>query len=69
MVGGQVSMIGGFSESLSGFSLKGFDIIPALSRKARIQAIDVGSRVMYEAMNRASNQNNSNIKPHDAWEN
>lgn len=46
-VGGHISMIGG----LSGFRVEGFDIIPAIVRKARLQAINVGSRDMFEAMN------------------
>ncbi|MGO4344032.1 NAD(P)-dependent alcohol dehydrogenase [Paenibacillus sp. MCAF9] len=46
-VGGHISMIGG----LSGFSVEGFDIIPAIVRKARLQAINVGSRDMFESMN------------------
>ncbi|WP_054024606.1 zinc-dependent alcohol dehydrogenase family protein [Bacillus sp. FJAT-28004] len=48
-VGGQISMIGG----LSGFRVEGFDIIPAIIRKARLQAINVGSRDMFESMNHA----------------
>lgn len=56
-MGGQVGVIGGFSQSLSGFSVNGFDIIPAIMRKARLQAINVGSREMFEAMNRAIGQN------------
>lgn len=46
-VGGHISMVGG----LSGFRVEGFDIIPAIVRKARLQAINVGSRDMFEAMN------------------
>ncbi|MFD0694729.1 NAD(P)-dependent alcohol dehydrogenase [Paenibacillus sp. GCM10027628] len=52
-VGGQISMIGG----LSGYQVEGFAIIPAIIRKARLQAINVGSRDMFEAMNRAIEQN------------
>lgn len=40
-------MIGG----LSGFRVEGFDIIPAIVRKARLKSINVGSRDMFEAMN------------------
>lgn len=51
-VGGQISLIGG----MSGFRVEGFDIIPAILRKARLQAINVGSRDMFESMNRAIEQ-------------
>ncbi|MBD0380477.1 zinc-dependent alcohol dehydrogenase family protein [Paenibacillus sedimenti] len=56
-VGGQISMVGG----LSGFRVEGFDIIPAILRKARLQAINVGSRDMFETMNRAIEQ--SGLRP------
>lgn len=52
-VGGQISLVGG----LSGFQVEGFEIIPAILRKARLQAINVGSRDMFETMNRAIEQN------------
>ncbi|MDT3429149.1 NADPH:quinone reductase-like Zn-dependent oxidoreductase [Paenibacillus forsythiae] len=52
-VGGQISLVGG----LSGFQVEGFEIIPAILRRARLQAINVGSRDMFEAMNRAIQQN------------
>lgn len=52
-VGGQISIVG----ILSGASVEGFDIVPAILRKARLQAINVGSRDMFEAMNRAIGQN------------
>ncbi|MDF2680074.1 MAG: NADPH:quinone oxidoreductase [Brevibacillus sp.] len=48
-VGGQISIIGG----LSGFQIEGLAIIPAIIRKARLQAINVGSREMFESMNAA----------------
>lgn len=51
-VGGQISMVG----VLSGFRVEGFDIIPAILRKARLQAINVGSRDMFESMNRTIEQ-------------
>lgn len=51
-VGGQISLIG----VLSGFQVEGFDIIPAILRKARLQAINVGSRDMFESMNRTIEQ-------------
>ncbi|KRF10760.1 hypothetical protein ASG93_17680 [Paenibacillus sp. Soil787] len=41
---------------LSGFRVEGFDIIPAILRKARLQAINVGSRDMFETMNHAIEQ-------------
>ncbi|CAG7648546.1 NAD(P)-dependent alcohol dehydrogenase [Paenibacillus allorhizosphaerae] len=56
-VGGQISMVG----VLSGYRVEGFDIIPAIIRKARLQAINVGSRDMFEAMNRAMKQ--SQLRP------
>lgn len=52
-VGGQISIVG----ILSGASVEGFDIVPAILKKARLQAINVGSRDMFEAMNRAIGQN------------
>lgn len=51
-VGGQISLIGG----LSGFQVDSFEIIPAILRKARLQAINVGSREMFETMNRTIEQ-------------
>ncbi len=51
-VGGQISIVG----ILSGAEVEGFSIIPALLRKARLQAINVGSRVMFERMNGAIEQ-------------
>ncbi|MFD0587010.1 NAD(P)-dependent alcohol dehydrogenase [Paenibacillus sp. GCM10027627] len=48
-VGGKISLIGG----LSGFEVGGFQIVPAIVRRAALQAINVGSRDMFEAMNRA----------------
>jgi NADPH:quinone reductase-like Zn-dependent oxidoreductase len=56
-VGGQISMVGG----LSGYHVAGFDIIPAIQRKARLQAINVGSRDMFESMNQAIEQ--SGLRP------
>jgi NADPH:quinone reductase-like Zn-dependent oxidoreductase len=47
-VGGQISIVG----LLSGARAE-MDIIPAILRKARLQAINVGSRDMFESMNRA----------------
>lgn len=52
-VGGRISLVGG----LSGFQVEGFEIIPAILRKARLQAINVGSRDMFETMNLAIKQN------------
>ncbi len=52
-LGGQISLIG----ILSGASVESFNIIAALQKKARLQAINVGSRDMFEAMNRAIEQN------------
>lgn len=52
-VGGRISLIGG----LSGFHVDGFDIIPAILRKATLQAINVGSRDMFEQMNHAIEEN------------
>ncbi|MDQ0062543.1 zinc-dependent alcohol dehydrogenase family protein [Paenibacillus harenae] len=48
-VGGQISIVG----ILTGASVEGLDIIPAIIRKARLQAINVGSRTMFENMNAA----------------
>ncbi|OXM85188.1 zinc-dependent alcohol dehydrogenase family protein [Paenibacillus rigui] len=48
-VGGQISMVG----ILSGAQVEAFHIVPAILRKARLQAINVGSREMFESMNRA----------------
>ncbi|MFX3633226.1 MAG: NAD(P)-dependent alcohol dehydrogenase [Candidatus Pristimantibacillus sp.] len=48
-VGGQISMVG----ILTGASVEGLAIIPAIIRKARLQAINVGSRAMFENMNTA----------------
>lgn len=48
-LGGQVSLVG----ILSGATVEGFDIVPTLMKKVRLQAINVGSREMFEAMNRA----------------
>lgn len=55
-VGGQISIIG----LLSGARAE-LDIVPALLRKARLQAINVGSRSMFEKMNRAIEQ--SGLRP------
>jgi NADPH:quinone reductase-like Zn-dependent oxidoreductase len=52
-VGGQISLIG----ILSGASVESFNIISAIIKKARLQAINVGSRDMFESMNRAIEQN------------
>lgn len=46
-VGGQISMVG----VLSGTNVENFAIIPAIIRKAKLQAINVGSRKMFEEMN------------------
>ncbi|MWC28850.1 zinc-dependent alcohol dehydrogenase family protein [Paenibacillus sp. MMS18-CY102] len=48
-VGGQISIVG----LLSGSSVEGLNLIPAILRKARLQAINVGSRTMFEHMNAA----------------
>ncbi|WP_258207115.1 zinc-dependent alcohol dehydrogenase family protein [Paenibacillus radicibacter] len=48
-VGGQISIVG----LLSGSEVEGFAIVPAILRKAKLQAINVGSREMFERMNRA----------------
>lgn len=47
--GGQISLIG----LLSGASVEGFNLVPAFQKKVRLQGINVGSREMFEAMNRA----------------
>jgi NADPH:quinone reductase-like Zn-dependent oxidoreductase len=52
-IGGQVSLIG----ILSGHTVDGFNIMNAFRRKVRLQGINVGSRDMFEAMNRAIDQN------------
>jgi len=51
-VGGQISIVG----LLSGAVVDGFAIVPAILRKARLQAINVGSREMFERMNLAIEQ-------------
>ncbi|GMK37786.1 NADPH:quinone oxidoreductase [Paenibacillus sp. CCS19] len=51
-VGGQISIVG----LLSGAVIDGFAIVPAILRKARLQAINVGSREMFERMNLAIEQ-------------
>ncbi|MEK0315478.1 zinc-dependent alcohol dehydrogenase family protein [Cohnella sp. 56] len=48
-VGGRISVIG----LLSGAAVADFAIVPAILKKARLQAINVGSRAMFESMNRA----------------
>lgn len=48
-VGGHISIVG----ILSGASVEELDIVPAILRKARLQAINVGSRAMFENMNAA----------------
>ncbi|MBB6733841.1 zinc-dependent alcohol dehydrogenase family protein [Cohnella zeiphila] len=48
-VGGQISIVG----ILSGSAVEDFAIVPAIIRKARLQAINVGSRAMFEKMNLA----------------
>ncbi|WP_141430432.1 NAD(P)-dependent alcohol dehydrogenase [Bacillus sp. 03113] len=52
-IGGQVTIIG----ILSGFHADGFNIITAIQRNVNIQGISVGSREMFESMNRAIQQN------------
>jgi NADPH:quinone reductase-like Zn-dependent oxidoreductase len=52
-IGGQVIMIG----ILSGVKAESFNIIPALQKKVRLQGMNVGSREMFESMNRAIEQN------------
>ncbi|MBD3921938.1 NAD(P)-dependent alcohol dehydrogenase [Paenibacillus sp. PR3] len=51
-VGGQISIVG----LLSGAVVNDFAIVPAILRKARLQAINVGSREMFERMNLAIEQ-------------
>jgi NADPH:quinone reductase-like Zn-dependent oxidoreductase len=51
-VGGRISIIG----LLSGGSVEGFNVVPAIMRRVRLQAINVGSREMFESMNRAFTQ-------------
>ncbi|GGG65329.1 zinc-dependent alcohol dehydrogenase family protein [Paenibacillus radicis (ex Gao et al. 2016)] len=48
-VGGQISMVG----VLTGASVEDFAIIPAIIRRAKLQAINVGNRTMFEKMNAA----------------
>ncbi|SFB59086.1 NADPH:quinone reductase [Cohnella sp. OV330] len=48
-VGGRISIVG----LLSGAAVEDFAIVPAILKKARLQAINVGSRAMFESMNRA----------------
>lgn len=55
-VGGQISIVG----LLSGARAE-LDIVPALLKKARLQAINVGSRSMFENMNQAIEQ--SGLRP------
>ncbi|WP_127531818.1 zinc-dependent alcohol dehydrogenase family protein [Paenibacillus kobensis] len=45
-VGGQISVVG----LLSGVSVEGLALVPALLKSARLQAINVGSRSMFENM-------------------
>ena len=42
---------------LTGHTVDGFNIMNAFRRKVRLQGINVGSRDMFEAMNRAIDQN------------
>lgn len=56
-VGGQISIVG----VLSGFSVEGLNLVPAIMREARLQAINVGSRTMFENMNAAIRQ--SRLRP------
>jgi NADPH:quinone reductase-like Zn-dependent oxidoreductase len=51
--GGQVSLIG----LLSGATVEGLQLVPTFQKKVRLQGINVGSREMFEAMNRAIAQN------------
>ncbi|MCA0756911.1 NAD(P)-dependent alcohol dehydrogenase [Paenibacillus sp. N4] len=51
-VGGQISIIG----ILTGAGVENFNLIPAIIRKAKLQAINVGSREMFERMNAALEQ-------------
>ncbi|MGO4537394.1 zinc-dependent alcohol dehydrogenase family protein [Paenibacillus sp. 2TAB19] len=46
-VGGQISIVG----ILSGASVEDLAIVPAILRRAKLQAINVGSRAMFENMN------------------
>ncbi|RXZ80426.1 NAD(P)-dependent alcohol dehydrogenase [Paenibacillaceae bacterium] len=46
-VGGHISIVG----ILSGASVEGLAIVPAILRRAKLQAINVGSRAMFENMN------------------
>jgi len=48
-VGGGISIVG----ILSGASVEGLAIVPAILRRAKLQAINVGSRDMFERMNAA----------------
>lgn len=48
-VGGQISIVG----ILTGAGVENFNLIPAIIRKAKLQAINVGSREMFERMNLA----------------
>ncbi|MDG0794793.1 NAD(P)-dependent alcohol dehydrogenase [Cohnella ginsengisoli] len=52
-VGGRISIVG----LLSGAAVEDFAIVPAILKKARLQAINVGSRAMFESMNRAIGHN------------
>ncbi|GKU78047.1 NAD(P)-dependent alcohol dehydrogenase [Paenibacillus sp. L3-i20] len=56
-VGGQISIVG----VLSGASVQDFAIVPAIQKIARLQAINVGSRAMFERMNVAIEQHR--LKP------
>ena len=42
---------------LTGHTVEGFNIMNAFVKKVRLQGINVGSRDMFEAMNRAIDQN------------
>jgi NADPH:quinone reductase-like Zn-dependent oxidoreductase len=48
-IGGHVSVIG----ILSGVTADGINLVPVLQKKVRLQGINVGSRDMFEAMNKA----------------
>ncbi|QGG58576.1 zinc-binding dehydrogenase [Paenibacillus sp. B01] len=50
--GGRISLVG----LLSGGAVEGFRIVPAIQHRARLQAVSVGSRDMFEAMIRALEQ-------------